>query len=209
MDDPGLVDRLRRLEAALGGLEADLATHAAPGVSEDQLAAADESIGFRLPDDVRTLYRWHDGGRDRLAENARSPELAVAPGWYLISLERAVEDHLFHRQLWEEMDPSVFGSDPAGGPNEVQQLFPLFQSVSGSTLDAVIDAKRPGPPAVELNWEATAVPVVEPGMATIGELIDVMIELASSGEVVRGHLGELQYVDHTTPIWLQHLHGWF
>ncbi|MGN6692925.1 MAG: SMI1/KNR4 family protein [Aquihabitans sp.] len=204
-DGSGLAEGLHRLELALAGLGVDLAADAAPSATDAQLAAADDAIGFRLPDDVRTLYRWHDGGRDRFAENARSPKLAVAPGWYLISLDRAVEDHLLHVELLEETDPDLFGPGAFEHPDRIQQLFPLFQSVTGETLDAFIDPARPGPPGVELNWEATVLPVEKPGMGSIGELIDVFAASAASGEVVQGHLGELEYVDGWGPSRLRQL----
>ena len=209
----GLDQRLRRLEAALGDLGVDLPRHAASGATEAQLTAADAAIGFRLPDDVRTFYRWHNGGLDPLAEAARSPDLAVAPGWYLVSIGQAVEDHLFDRRFAEEEYPddlqATFGLDHVPGPAEVQRLFPLFWSSSDATLDAVIEPGATSRPGVELNWEATDIPVESPGMASIAELIDVFTSLATSGEVVRGLHDELTYVDGRVPERLQHLAGWF
>jgi cell wall assembly regulator SMI1 len=206
----GLEGLLHRLETELARLGVDLARHAAPGASDAQLNEADRMLGFRLPDDVRTLYRWHNGGVDRVAENAKSPTLAVSPAWYLISLDQAVKDYLFGRRLEEDMYREEHrlpphAALPTDDPMLAQRLFPLFQSITDATLVAVIEPGVAAQPGVDLLWEATDMPIEVPAVESVADLIVVFIEVASSGEaIVRAH-GELDFANSEVPTRFRHL----
>ena len=81
-----------------------------PGYSEEQIAAAEERIGARLPEDLRAFYRLiHDDGH----------ETGVAGRYHPVPLEQVVEWHgqvdedTFNGQNWLfAANPVVFGMHP-------------------------------------------------------------------------------------------------
>jgi hypothetical protein len=57
---PGLLDRL---EAAVRVAGAPIASHWAPGATDEQLDELFVPLGIALPDEARCWFRWHDGTR--------------------------------------------------------------------------------------------------------------------------------------------------
>jgi cell wall assembly regulator SMI1 len=80
-----------------------------PGASEDAIAAAEQALGFTLPEEVRAWYRAHDGGGDRYIANNRE----------LLSLDRMVSEW----KVWKDLlDQGVFeGNDHSSPGPGVQQ----------------------------------------------------------------------------------------
>jgi cell wall assembly regulator SMI1 len=62
-----------------------------PGLSEAQISAQEAQGGFRLPGDLRALYRWHNG----MATNAT---LGLLPGQRFLSIEECVGERAMMRQ---------------------------------------------------------------------------------------------------------------
>jgi cell wall assembly regulator SMI1 len=68
----------------------------AAGVSEEEIAAAEEALGQALPDAVKAFYRRHDGAVDFPAVEWRE----------LLSLQRMVQEW----RIWKELfDEEIFG----------------------------------------------------------------------------------------------------
>ena len=56
-----LVDVLTALDAQLADKRPDYAALLRPPLSADAIAALEQQHNVALPDDVKTLYAWHDG----------------------------------------------------------------------------------------------------------------------------------------------------
>jgi hypothetical protein len=65
-----------------------------PGASADEIRAAEESMGLKLPDDVVASYRIHDG-------QGNGPGLVAGEGWWLLPLQRMVAQW----RRWSQADP--------------------------------------------------------------------------------------------------------
>ena len=59
-----LEDKLERLADAFEGHGIAVRANLAPGASDEELDHLAESRGVELPEDYRTLYRWHNGNID-------------------------------------------------------------------------------------------------------------------------------------------------
>ncbi|APR84740.1 glucan synthase 1-related protein [Minicystis rosea] len=91
----------RWLLANAPGLHAELRPPATP----EQIAAAEAKLGVRFPDDVRALYRLHDGqGRDGSG---------LLGGWTWLDLAHVVSEW----QIWKDLlDKGTFGANDGGDP---------------------------------------------------------------------------------------------
>lgn len=80
-----------------------------PPATEAQIAAAEARIGYRLPDDLRALYRIGNGQQDPDAYVARHPGAIVAFlfGNDFISLERALSEYQTWQEIYDEMGPQA------------------------------------------------------------------------------------------------------
>lgn len=68
--------------------------HLRPGASDRAVQAAEEAMGVRLPDDLKTSYRTHDG-------QDNEPGLIGGEGWRLLSRQEMVEQW----GRWCQSDP--------------------------------------------------------------------------------------------------------
>jgi len=75
--------------------------HLRPGASAKAIQTAEETMGLKLPDDVKASLRVHDG-------QANEPGLIGGEGWFLMSLEEMVEQW----QRWSRADPRDAGCVP-------------------------------------------------------------------------------------------------
>jgi hypothetical protein len=67
-----------------------------PGASADEIRAAEEAMGLKLPDDVVESYRIHDG-------QDNTPGLIGGEGWCLLPLQSMVQ----HWRNWSQADPTA------------------------------------------------------------------------------------------------------
>lgn len=101
-----------RIDVTWQRIEAWLAAHAPqiheelrPPASPAQIEAAEAALGVRFPDDVRALYRLHDGqGRDGLG---------LLGGWTWLDLASVVSEW----NIWKGLlDKGTFGANDGGDP---------------------------------------------------------------------------------------------
>src|SRR5437763_1877944 len=86
------------LEHLLAHLQSALETNAPavtqalqPGLSETQISALEAQGGFRLSDDLRAFYKWHNG----MATNST---LGLLPGQRFLPLEQCVGERVIMGQ---------------------------------------------------------------------------------------------------------------
>jgi len=86
------------VEQLLAHLQASLETNAAavvralqPGLPEAQISALEAQGGFRLSDDLRAFYRWHNG----MATNST---LGLLPGQRFLPLEQCITERVVTEQ---------------------------------------------------------------------------------------------------------------
>lgn len=82
---------LARLEKTLQARTPELARHLQPGLTDEAIRQWETAGGFRLPEDLRALYRWHNG------QAPDSPD-GLLPGVRFLSLENVVLERLVLRQ---------------------------------------------------------------------------------------------------------------
>ena len=76
---------LVRLQTVLETNAPIVASALQPGLSDAQIAALESQGGFRLPDDLRALYRWHNG-------IAKTSTIGLLAGQRFVPLEEAVQE---------------------------------------------------------------------------------------------------------------------
>lgn len=82
---------LAHLQSALDTNVPAVAQVLQPGLAETQISALEVQGGFRLPGDLRALYRWHNG-------MATNTPLGLLPGQRFLSLEECVGERVIMRQ---------------------------------------------------------------------------------------------------------------
>jgi hypothetical protein len=187
-DLPRLRILLEELEGQWRRLGLPVAQAAAPGATDAEITAAETATGLKLPDDVRTLYRWHNGlGGTDFARHGP----AVAPGWYLFSLSEAAARYLqgrTTRPTWEQtgLDPEQFW--PHG-------YFPIADSRGSATLVVATagDPREPSPiDIVDGHVERPHWPL-DPILPSLADLIEVFVAVLRDGwaylDQERGVLG--------------------
>jgi hypothetical protein len=99
-DIPQLTAALRGLEDRFRAQNAPVAHLLRPGLSDNQIDALTAELPFRFSDELRCLYRWHDGADETDDDTG---EHAFVPGMDVIApLAQAVQE--YHR--WIEA-PSI------------------------------------------------------------------------------------------------------
>ena len=85
-----------RIEAVLRKTCPSLLASLAPGVSAEEIAAAEDRLGLSLPDDVRKSYSVHNGSGDEgiLPQSAYRRVIGVV----VLSLDEVVR----HSQMWRD-----------------------------------------------------------------------------------------------------------
>ena len=82
---------LARLQLVLETNAPSVAAALQPGLSDAEITSLETSGGFRLSDDLRTLYRWHNG-------IARSNTVGLLPGQRFVPLDELVSERAIIRQ---------------------------------------------------------------------------------------------------------------
>jgi cell wall assembly regulator SMI1 len=84
---------LARLQKTLEAKTPALARHLQPGLTDEAIRQLEATGGFKLPEDIRALYRWHNG------QAPDSPD-GLLPGLRFLSLENVVlERQLLRKQV--------------------------------------------------------------------------------------------------------------
>lgn len=96
--------------------------HLNPPATENAIAAVEAEIGFRLPEDLRTLYLLADGQAPVSEKTDPAPGAIVTPlfGEYdFVPLSRALDDYRAWDTVidgWGDDDPNEFITLPEGDP---------------------------------------------------------------------------------------------
>lgn len=74
-----VTEALNRYESALRRLGAPVISQLGPGVSDAEIAELEMRYGAELPDEVRAVWRWHDGTAGARTANGGDPKRALVP----------------------------------------------------------------------------------------------------------------------------------
>jgi cell wall assembly regulator SMI1 len=104
----------RRIETWLEVNAPDVASGLGPGATDEQIAAAERTLGVTLPDDVRASYRRHDG-----QQTDASLGIAVGGGFTyggdFLSLEGILDQWTVWKDLLDSDTFEGIQSDPQPG----------------------------------------------------------------------------------------------
>lgn len=81
------------------------AEHFNPGLDVRQLEEAERELGWRLPQEARDLYQWHDG--TWVPDGTLLSQRNFLPGYYFISLREALDAKRLHEQMNEKMPADI------------------------------------------------------------------------------------------------------
>jgi cell wall assembly regulator SMI1 len=98
---------LARLQAVLETNAPVVASALQPGLSDAQITALESQGGFRLSDDLRALYRWHNG-------IPRTSTIGLLAGQRLVPLDEVVQER------------SLVGQQVASGSGVQRAAFSVF-----------------------------------------------------------------------------------
>jgi cell wall assembly regulator SMI1 len=115
-----------------------------PGASDDELDRAQAALGIPLPDDLRTLLRWHNGQGSEVNGHLEN-------NWDLMSAGQIV---------------TAKGELDAGDPTQTgwqRAWIPFLQDDADDYL--VLDTSQPGAPVREFWQGKTEHPVVAPSLS--------------------------------------------
>ena len=98
---------LARLQAVLETNAPVVASALQPGLSDAQIAALESQGGFRLSDDLRALYRWHNG-------ITRTSTIGLLAGQRFVPLDEVVQER------------SLVGQQVASGSGVQRAAFSVF-----------------------------------------------------------------------------------
>lgn len=94
-----------------------------PGISEKEISEKCDSLPFKLPASVFTLYEWRDGTQEGKASFS---QMSIWPWYYMLPLERAIESYssLKSTRPWRA------------------DLFPIFKSSGGDYYGIACDKSQ-------------------------------------------------------------------
>jgi len=97
-----MIEELDRIVQFLARQERVTPALLQPGLSTVDTRAWEARLPFLLPLELEQLYRWHDG--TRVDEGVQLDSVYFFPGFYLLSLEEAVETFMERRDApqWQE-----------------------------------------------------------------------------------------------------------
>jgi hypothetical protein len=141
MSTPRLLDDelLHALEERWRKRGADTPARMAPGLRDDEIDRIAAPLGFGLPQEIRTLYRWHDGsgryhmiwGRGMLPLRVAVVEAADPPPWD--EVRRPGWMQILDERPYLMADCTVGVDDPVPiwhyGPDWEEPTRPVFASV--------------------------------------------------------------------------------
>ena len=116
---------LARLQTALETNAPAVAKTLQPGLSEAQIAALEAQGGFRLSDDLRAFYRWHNG----MATNST---LGLLPGQRFLPLEQCAGERV------------IMGQQTGAAPSAQRAAFAVFASHRKSWVHVLDDGAGDG-----------------------------------------------------------------
>ena len=83
---------LSNLEASITSNFPEIAKHFNSGISAAELERLESTLNpYRLPQDCRKLYEWHDGAQE---------PLELIPGYAFLSLSQAIESYRLQLEIW-------------------------------------------------------------------------------------------------------------
>jgi cell wall assembly regulator SMI1 len=123
----------RRIERWLEAQEEGLSARLVPGATVEALAATEQKLGVRLPEDVRESYLRHDGEQE---------SLGLFLGWKQMSLREVLKEWAFER--WEERAPRSRG--PVKAQSWSPRWIPVLANGAGDFLCVDLDPPEEGTP---------------------------------------------------------------
>lgn len=199
-DRPGLVDRLRALEDALGDLGIDLRQFAAPGLEDAAFDQVTDRTGLTLPEEAKDWFRWQNGPADAVGPFGVGPSLT--PEWYFMSLEGAIRNYLDGRQQSRQLasGPDDEGFWPPG-------LFPIARGGGSLVVHCGVDAVR-APVDIVHTW--SELPGEEWLFDSIADLVDLLTRACRIGAfaIAPDAPTQLIYTQYPVPDEIAHPDFW-
>lgn len=131
----------RRIEWWLEAQEEGLSARLASGAREEDLEAAEQRMGVRLPEDVRESYRRHDGEREHLG---------LFGGWGWMSLREVVKEWAFER--YAPPSPRNRSRGPVKPLEWSPRWIPLIADGAGDFLCVDLDPPEDGTPGQVISY---------------------------------------------------------
>ena len=116
---------LNEIEKCLQQLDHPCVDHLNSGISSQQIQELFEEIPLKPTQDLHDLYSWRNGSKD--CEGITLGDLALFPGFYLMSLEESIQTYLElrAREAWDKSWFPIFAS--GGGDFYAMILAPEAQ----------------------------------------------------------------------------------
>ena len=136
-----LKQTLQKIESLLKEIFPELLDSLNPSATESQIQALEDALQVPLPEDVKTLYRWHDGERNTVG---------LFFGMSFLSIEEALEEWKIWAEIAAEGD-SVLDSSIASVPsgfikeNYANRLYlPISADGGGNNIVVDLDPDEKG-----------------------------------------------------------------
>jgi hypothetical protein len=95
------LDQLEQLKEKWRQQGAPIPDHLRPGLSDDEMDSLTAPIELTLPTEARTWWGWHDG----VDIHEGYPAAQLGPRHDFYTLEHAVGQYRFVREMWHDIDP--------------------------------------------------------------------------------------------------------
>jgi cell wall assembly regulator SMI1 len=158
-----MLDSLKQIEDILKIKNAPLIKYLQPAISKEEASSLLHDISISLPEDIYTLYSWHNGTA-QVEERPANELLFISLGVFF-SLERNLDTYKRSMQieLWES------------------NFFPLFDSGGGDIY--LINTDEMSSTYGYIFFYSPALMIVEPEIrySSLSKLIEVTHKLYSSG----------------------------
>lgn len=174
MPEPLLTaDLIGRYERCLEGSGVPLVEFAEPGLSDAEMASLVEPLPLALSTEAKSWWSWQNGSVPGMGPGRGQ----VAPGVYLVSLERAVSDYHENRLLAEER--SEEGSPDSWWDPE---WIPILSPENGTTIgcDCSVPPGSPSPLYV-VWWKLPDHDGPQRATGSLGQMVEWWIEAINTG----------------------------
>ncbi|GAB1690820.1 SMI1/KNR4 family protein [Krasilnikovia sp. M28-CT-15] len=178
-----MTDQLVRLERWLGTHAPETAAAAHPPATPSDIADAETTLGFPLPNAVHRLYLWHDGGASRSHD-----ALWLTPEFGFMSLHTALTDWAMRGEIAEE----EFGPDWREEADFYwnERWFPIGTSWTGDLL--VVDCSD-SPTQGQVTIAGNEGPMgSDPTWPHLDVLLQQLADALESGTALHDHTPVIQ-----------------
>jgi len=151
------IDLLERFHTALRALDLRIADELNPGLSDAEMDALTEPLGFTLPTELRTLFSWHNGSRR--FPDPEWPYSIFAPGGSFRPLAEMIEHYKTSVEIADDAAPYGLWKPT---------FFPVVEM--NPSPGAHLDVPEGAPSPVNLVYWGDAEPPGEPDLQSVGDL---------------------------------------